>query len=54
MSRKVVLIHKREHLNDETFVVRRVRQPRGAIDRQHCGQVTVIIVGTPGAENSDF
>lgn len=44
---KGVLIHKREHLNDETFVVHWVMKARGAVHRHHGGQVAVIIVGTP-------
>ena len=47
-----VLIHKREHFHSKTFVVHWIGEPRGAIYRQHCGQVPVVMVGTPGANET--
>lgn len=50
LNAHAVLIHKRKHLKGETLVVVRVLNPRGGIHWHHFGQVMVITVGTPGAE----
>lgn len=47
-----VLVHKGKHFDAEAPVVSRVLEPRGAVNRDHRGQVTVVVVGTPRANQS--
>lgn len=46
-----VLLYKRKHLKDETFVMVWVFKTRGGIHWHQFGLVMVVIVGTPGAKD---